>query len=97
MKTFRLFSIVMTAAATPWLLAGCATLDHDLGNGKRLQAILAAQTNDAQASERHGSSAPQGTDPEVAASAVRNLRERGADGAKPSGLFDVLLGGAGSK
>lgn len=74
-------------------LGGCASTADTLADGSSLHSIVVAQTEDPLASDRHGTRAPQGTDPEVAAGAVKTLRERGAGGASRPGLFDLLLGG----
>lgn len=79
-------------------LGACASTGENLADGSSLRAIVIAQTDDPFASDRHGTASPQGTDPEVAAAAVRTLRERGSgSGAGRPGLFDVLLGGVSGK
>jgi len=74
-------------------LGACASTADTLADGSSLQAIMVAQTEDPMASDRHGTRAPQGTDPEVAAGSVKTLRERGTGAAPRPGLFDLLLGG----
>jgi hypothetical protein len=91
-----LLSMTLLAAAS---LGACASTADNLADGSSLRTIVVAQTDDPFASGRHGTATPQGTDPEVAASAVKTLRERGAAGGATSrpGLFDVLLGGMSGK
>lgn len=82
-------------------LTACTTtsdgLSDGLGDGTSLRAIVIAQTDDPFASERNGTRAPQGTDPEVAAAAVKGLRERGSSAGSKPGLFDILFGGMSGK
>jgi len=58
---------------------------------------MAAQIDDTSASERHGTTPPQGTDSEVSASSVKALRQRGAEGASKPGFFESLFGAIAGK
>lgn len=95
MKHLHFPALLCAASVATMLLGGCATVDSSLANGQNLRAIMTAQIDDESASARHGTTAPQGTDPEVAAAAVKSLRERGSGGTPRAGLFDILLGGKG--
>lgn len=91
-----LLSVTLLAATS---LGACASTADNLADGTSLRNIVVAQTEDPFASSRYGTSAPQGTDSEVAAGAVKALRERGAGAGAASrpGLFDILLGGMSGK
>lgn len=78
-------------------LAGCAALETDVADGSSVRSIVSAQVHDPFATDRNGSTAPIGTDPEVAAAAVKGVRERGRESSSKPGLFDILFGGAGRK
>lgn len=93
LKQYFIFGTLLAASA----LGACASTTETLADGSSLRNIVIAQTDDPFASTRHGTSAPQGTDPEVAASAVKALRERSTGAASRPGLFDFLLGGLSGK
>lgn len=76
-------------------LSGCATTESPVADGQSLKTILAAQVNDAEATARHGTTAPRGTDAEVANTTVNNVRSRSREGASRPGLMELLLGGMG--
>lgn len=92
----RIILTLATLLATA-ALGACASTAENLADGGSLRAIVIAQTDDPFASTRHGTMTPQGTDPEVAASAVKSLRERGTGAVSRPGLFDILLGGMSGK
>lgn len=79
------------------LLTACVAVDSVMADGRSVRAVVAAQVDDSGASARHGTKAPQGTDPEVAASAVEAVRQRGREASDKPGLFDILLRGVGGK
>jgi uncharacterized protein YceK len=83
-------------------LSGCTTTetriaDARIADGQSVRAIMAAQTNDADATTRHGTTTPSGTDSEVAEAAVKKVRERSRESGSKSGLMDLIFGGAGRK
>jgi hypothetical protein len=81
----------------PIVTVGCATTDPALADGRNVRAVMAAQIDDTSASERHGTTPPQGTDSEVSASSVKALRQRGAEGASKPGFFESLFGAIAGK
>ena len=97
MRLPRFLSIIVIVSVLSQWLAGCAALEPDVANGGSVRAIVAAQVNDPFATERNGANAPIGTDSEVAAAAVKGVRERGRESSSKPGLLDVLFGGAGRK
>ena len=86
-----LFSMTLSAI----MLGGCATTEPSVADGQSLKTILAAQVNDADATARHGTTAPRGTDSEVANATVNGVRSRSREGSSRPGLIDLLLGGMG--
>jgi hypothetical protein len=90
------YRIIVAAVATQ-LLTACVAVDSTMADGRSVRALVTAQTHDPNASDRHGTMTPEGTDPEVAAAAVEAVRARGRDSSAKPGLFDMLLGGRGSK
>lgn len=86
------FLLVLTAG-----LGACTTPDQRLADGTSVRAVVVAQTDDAAASVRNGTTTPQGTDPEVAAGAVKGLRERGGGSGSKPGLLEALFGGLSGK
>jgi hypothetical protein len=95
MKIYR-YRIIAVAVLTQMLTA-CVALDSTTADGRSVRALVVAQTYDMNATERHSTMAPEGTDPEVAAAAVEAVRARGRDSSAKPGLLDILLGGLGSK
>jgi hypothetical protein len=77
------------------MLTGCTTTETSVADGQSVKTIMAAQVNDAEATARHGTTAPRGTDPEVSNTTVNSVRSRSREGASRPGLFDLLLGGMG--
>lgn len=92
MKHSHIPKIIFLGFVLPVVTVGCATTEQPLADGRNVRAVMIAQVEDASASERHGTAAPQGTDAEVSASSVRALRQRGAEGASKPSLFEALLG-----
>jgi hypothetical protein len=97
MKHFNILKVMVLSAALPIVAVGCATTEPKLADGRNVRAVMAAQIEDAAASERHGTAAPQGTDSEVSAASVRALRQRGAEGASKPGFFEALFGAIAGK
>jgi len=89
--------IAVAVAVATQLLTACAAVDSTMADGRSVRALVTAQTHDANATDRHGTMTPEGTDPEVAAAAVEAVRARGRDSSGKPGLFDMLLRGLGSK
>ncbi len=90
-------SLLSSIAALPACTTTSDGLANGLADGTSLRAIVIAQTDDPFAGERNGTRAPQGTDPEVAAAAIKGLRERGSSAGSKPGLFDILFGGMSGK
>ena len=88
---------IVALAIVMQMLSACVAVDSNVADGRSVRALVAAQTDDANATDRHGTAAPEGTDPEVAAAAVEAVRSRGRDASEKPGLFDILLRGLGSK
>jgi hypothetical protein len=58
------------------VLAGCVGEPASkLADGSSVRAMIAQQTNDPEATERNGTAAPVGTDPEIANAAVVGVRK----------------------
>jgi ribosomal protein L4 len=93
MKTIKPISIVCSFVSAIVILGGCATTESSVADGQSLKTILAAQVNDAQATARHGTAAPQGTDAEVSNATVKKMRSRSGTGAARPGLIESLPGG----
>jgi len=89
--------VIVLSVVLPVVTIGCATTDQQLADGRDVRAVMAAQIEDAAASDRHGTAAPQGTDSEVSAASVRGVRQRGAEGASKPGFFETLLGAIAGK
>ena len=87
--------ILYSIALSTGMLGGCATTEPSVADGQSLKTILAAQVNDTEATARHGTTAPRGTDAEVANATVNGVRSRSREGAARPGLMDLLLGGMG--
>lgn len=66
-----------------------------MADGQSIKTILTAQINDAEATARHGTSAPRGTDSEVSNTTVTNVRDRSREAASRPSLMELLLGGMG--
>lgn len=88
-------SILCSTVLSAAMLAGCTTTETSVADGQSVKTIMAAQVNDAEATARHGTTAPRGTDPEVSNTTVNSVRSRSREGASRPGLFDLLLGGMG--
>ena len=88
---------IVVLAIVMQMLAGCVAVDSSVANGRSVRALVVAQTHDANATDRHGTVTPEGTDPEVAAAAVEAVRARGRDTSAKPGLFDILPRGLGGK
>lgn len=88
---------LLLLVAVTQTLSACVAFDSTVADGRSTRALIAAQIDDPGASDRHGTKAPQGTDPEVAASAVEGVRQRGREASDKPGLFDILLRGIGGK
>jgi hypothetical protein len=92
---------MMTLAATVALLiAGCASAPETmLADGSSVRALIEQQTHDPGATARNGTTAPQGSDPEVVDAAVQGVRAPAARGmgvpSRPS-MLD-LISGSGSR
>lgn len=79
------------------LLGGCAAAPEEtLADGSALRELIAQQTHDPGASARHGTTAPEGTDPDVANAAVQAVRSnsgRETPGAGTRGsMLDIITG-----
>lgn len=78
------------------LLGGCATAPGDsLADGSALRDLIVQQTHDPEASARNGTTAPVGTDPDVANAAVQAVRSnsgRASAGAPRSSAIDIVTG-----
>lgn len=88
------------AAAAALLLTGCATEPTTtLGDGSSVRELVAQQTHDTSASARHGTTTPQGSDPDVVNAAVEGVRAPPARGMAPSSRASMLdvIGGSGSR
>jgi hypothetical protein len=96
-KRQNIFKLIALGVVLPAMSVGCATTEPKLADGRNVRAVTAAQTEDASASDRHGTAAPQGTDSEVSAASVRALRQRGAEGASKPGFFESLFGAIAGK
>lgn len=88
-------SILCSTVLSAAMLTGCTTTQTSVADGQSVKTIMAAQVNDAEATARHGTTAPRGTDPEVSNTTVNSVRSRSREGASRPGLFDLLLGGMG--
>jgi hypothetical protein len=88
-------SILCSTVLSAAMLTGCTTTETSVADGQSVKTIIAAQVNDAEATARHGTTAPRGTDPEVSNTTVNSVRSRSREGASRPGLFDLLLGGMG--
>lgn len=77
-------------------LGGCATApDRTLADGSALRALIVQQTHDPDASARNGTTAPVGTDPDLANAAVQAVRSgsgREPAGAPRSSVLDIVTG-----
>lgn len=73
-------------------LAGCASV-APLATGEAARTWMREQTLDPGASVRHGEQAPQGTDPEVANAAVKQLRTPARTRPAPMGAMQGGLSG----
>jgi hypothetical protein len=91
-KRQNIFKVIALCIVMPVLTVGCATTEPQLADGRNVRAVIAAQIEDAAASDRHGTAVPQGTDSEVSAASVKALRQRGAEGASKPGFFESLFG-----
>jgi hypothetical protein len=96
-KYQNVFKVIALYVALPAVTAGCATTEPQLADGRNVRAVMAAQMEDASASERHGTAAPQGTDSDVSAASVKSLRQRSAEGASKPGFFESLFGAIAGK
>jgi hypothetical protein len=96
-KRQNIFKVIALCIVMPVLMVGCATTEPQLADGRNVRAVMAAQIEDAAASDRHGTAAPQGTDSEVSAASVKALRQRGAEGASKPGFFESLFGAIAGK
>ena len=88
-------SILCSTVLSAAMLTGCTTTETSVADGQSVKTIMAAQVNDAEATARHGTTAPRGTDPEVSNTTVNSVRSRSREGTSRPGLFDLLLGGMG--
>jgi hypothetical protein len=88
-------SILCSTVLSAAMLTGCTTTETSVADGQSVKTIMAAQVNDAEATARHGTTAPRGTDSEVSNTTVNSVRSRSREGASRPGLFDLLLGGMG--
>ena len=95
MNAKKFISILSSSFLSAIMLAGCTTTETSIADGQSVKTIMAAQVNDAEATVRHGTTAPRGTDPEVSNSTVDSVRSRSRESASRPGLFDLLLGGMG--
>jgi hypothetical protein len=102
-KTIRIpinrVSMTVAAATALWV-TGCATApEATLADGASVRALIEQQTHDPAATARHGTTTPQGTDPDVVNAAVQGVRAPAARGAgstsRPS-MLD-LISGSGSR
>jgi hypothetical protein len=73
-------------------LAACAPVTP-LATGEAARTWMREQTLDPQASTRHGEQAPQGTDPDVANAAVKQLRTPARSRPAPMGGMTGGLSG----
>ena len=94
MKAKQSTAVLGPLVSAALLLSGWATTEAYIADGKDLKVILAAQINDVQASTRHGTAAPEGTDSEVSNASVNSVRQRTRGDSSRPGLMDLLLGGA---
>ncbi len=97
MKHSCISKLIVLSVVLPVVTVGCATTDQQLADGRNVRAVMTAQIEDAAASDRYGTTAPQGTDSEVSAASVRSLRQRGAEGASKPGFFETLFGALAGK
>jgi len=95
MKTTKSIFIMGAVVSASTVLSGCATTETSVADGQSLKTILAAQINDVDATTRHGTTAPHGTDPDVSNTSVNSVRERSRAGTSKPGLMDLLFGGMG--
>lgn len=93
MNAIKPISIVCSFVSAIVMLGGCATTESSVADGQSLKTILAAQVNDAQATARHGTTAPQGTDAEVLNAIVNKMRSRNGAGAARPGVIESPPGG----
>lgn len=77
-------------------LSACSTSGpvKELANGDAVRAWRVQQTYDAEATNRNGTTAPQGTDPDVADAALKNLRTGGNRAGDAKTALQALFGGA---
>jgi hypothetical protein len=71
MNAFRNAALALIALAT----VGCAQTPENTGMGDSVRKLITEQTHDAQASERNGTTAPEGTDADRANAAVKTMRD----------------------
>lgn len=95
MNRAKPIAFIGASALLAMTLSGCTTNEIALADGQSVKTILTAQINDAEATARHGTSAPRGTDSEVSNTTVTNVRERSREGASRPSLMELLLGGMG--
>ena len=96
----RRIGLLLGAAATGLLLGGCAAApEATLADGSSVRALIEQQTHDPSATARHGTTTPQGSDPDVVNAAVQGVRApaaRGMGSASRPSMLD-LIGGSGSR
>ena len=88
------------AAATAMLVTGCASApETTLADGASVRELIEQQTHDPSATARHGTTTPQGTDPDVVNAAVQGVRAPAARGAATSSRPSMLdlINGSGSR
>ena len=90
MSTSRLYFLAPLVVAT--FMTGCVTNSPNLADGRNVRSIVLAQIEDPAAADRYGTTAPQGTDPEVLAATVSALRQRGSEGSSKPGLLQAIFG-----
>lgn len=95
MKAVKSSFITGALVSASAVLSGCTTTETSVADGQSLKTILAAQINDVEATTRHGTTAPRGTDPEVSNTSVNSVRERSKGSASRPGLMESLFGGMG--
>lgn len=89
----RIAAVMLLTSA----LGACVTSADKLADGTSVKSVVLAQTDDPAATARNGTTTPQGTDPEVAAGAVKGVRERGGGSSSKPGLLEALFGGLAGK
>lgn len=78
-------------------LVACSTSGpvQELANGDAVRELRAQQTFDPQASARNGTTTPLGTDPDVADTAIKNMRSStGSRSTDVKTMLQSMFGGA---